>query len=310
MGEGLKNILPSCVDLVSIIIHPLSRLLGRKRVRILCYHRVCDLPETSDSMSFLNVSPEAFTQQVKFLSQGGFNVITLEELIEYKRKNIKLPPKTVILTFDDGYRDNYLNAFPILKKYSLRGTFFIVTDYIGSDRLFHWLKLGEKSLVHFQEKRQYWLPLSQEEILEMNAHGACFGSHTKSHCCLTQVDESEAMGELVGSKGCLEEILEKPVTCFCYPYGEVNRSARNWVRRAGYQAAVAKWGSNTEKTDLFKLRRIPINSRDSLTKFRRKVEGAYDWWFDRVLPLVIGVWEAVSRRRGGSNVREINFPKS
>ena len=295
MGEKIKNILRSCIDLVSIVFHPLSRLLGRNKVRILVYHRVCDLPETNDVMSFLNVPPKAFAQQMEFLSQNGFNVITLDEFIEYKGKNMKPPPKTVIVTLDDGYRDNYLNAFPVLARYNLRGTFFIVTDYIDSDKIFHWLKLEEKSLAHAQDNRQYWLPLRREEILEMNTQGACFGSHAKSHCSLTEIDDSRAMEELRGAKECLEGILQKPVRCFSYPYGDMNKSAKNWVQAAGYRAAVTKWGSNTTKSDFFELRRVPIKSQDSLAKFRRKVEGAYDWWFRWVLPFVILVEQIISR---------------
>ena len=299
MVKGLRKMVHSCAEFISVIIHPLSKLWSKNQVRILCYHRVCDLPETNDSMMYLNVPPEAFAQQMAFLSQNGFNVITLEQFIEYKDGNRKPPSKTVVITFDDGYRDNYINAFPILEKYNFKGTFFIVTDYIDGDRIFHWLKLGEKSLAHSQENKQYWLPLSRGEILDMSAQGACFGSHTRSHCSLNSVDKNVAMEELKGSKECLEKILLKPVRCFCYPYGDMNNSVKSLVKAAGYSAAVSTLaGGNTLKSDFFELRRIAIPRQYSYVKFKRRVEGAYDW-IEYLLPAFRFIQQIIFQKQGG-----------
>lgn len=279
MKKKLKEIIRSCVEFISIAIHPVSKLWSKRQVRVLCYHRVCDLPETNDVMMYLTVPPEVFAQQMAFLSQNGFNIITLEQFIGYKEENRKPPQKTIVITFDDGYKDNYLNAYPILEKHNLKGTFFIVTDYVGSDEIFHWLKLEEKSLLHYQENKQDWLPLSQAEILDMSSKGACFGSHTKSHCSLNKVDGSVVMEELKGSKEYIEEILLKPIRCFCYPYGDMNKLVKSRVKAAGYSAAVSlKPGGNTVNSDFFELRRIVINKQDTYVKFKRKVEGAYDWF--------------------------------
>ncbi len=272
------NLSDGCVDVASVIFYPFSKLLSRKGVRILCYHRVCDLPETKDDMRIYNVPPAAFAQQMAFLSQNGFQVITLEQFVEYKQQNRKPPPKTVIITFDDGYRDNYLNAFPILEESNFKATFFVVTDYINSDRIFHWLNLGKKSLSHYEENKQYWLPFGKDDILSMSNKGACFGSHTKTHCNLKDVDESRAMEELRGSKECLEKKLLKPVRCFCYPFGGLSELIKNWVKAAGYDCAVSvEMGCNTLNGDFFNLRRTSISGQDSYAKFKRKVEGAYDW---------------------------------
>ena len=275
---GLERIVQSGIDFISRVVYPMARLWGKSKVRILLYHRVCNLPSTEDSMHYLNVPPATFDQHMAFLSQNGFNVITLEQFLDYEDKNKRLPSKTVIITFDDGYRDNYLNAFPILQKYNFRATFFIVTDYIDSDKIFPWLTLEEKSLRHSQSDKQYWLPLGRQDILAMSSYGCSFGSHSKSHCRLNDIDESRAMVEIRGSKERLEEILSKPVTSFCCPYGETSWSVKNRVRAAGYRAAVSpKFGGNALNSDFFELRRIEIYGGDSLDKFERKVEGAYDW---------------------------------
>jgi len=274
--------------------------MGKNRIRIIQYHRICDLPETDDVMSFLGVTIRAFDDQMDFLYRNGFNVITLEELIDCKENNLELPLKTIVLTFDDGFRDNYINAFPILEKYKLKGTFFLVTDCIGSDKIFHWLKLGKPSLDHARDNEQYWLPLKRKDILAMDAQGACFGSHSKNHNSLIQLNESTAMEELRGSKEYLEELLQKPVRCFCYPFGDENQSVNNLIQVAGYNAAVTtEMGSNTLNSDFLRLRRIPVNDQDSLAKFSRKVEGAYDWWFRWILPIVIGILQVVKKKRNG-----------
>ncbi|MGD1119746.1 MAG: polysaccharide deacetylase family protein [Dehalococcoidales bacterium] len=233
-------------------------------------------------MDLLNVSPALFDRQMSFLSRHGYNVITLEKLIEYKESNVKPPLKTVVITFDDGYRDNYVNAFPILEKYNFKGTFLVVTDYIDSDRIFTWLKLGKKSFSHYQENKEVWLPLQSKDIQEMSARGACFGSHTTTHRSLTKISKAEAMEELAISQQRLQEILRKPVYCFSYPYGEAGTTVKNWVKAAGYRAAVLTEGSNnTMRSDFFGLKRITIPGTDSLSAFIRRVEGAYDWvwWF-------------------------------
>ncbi len=295
--SGIEHFLRVGIDIISIIVHPLCRLWGKNRVRVLCYHRVCNLPETDDVMKYLHVPLAAFTEQMAFLARGNYNIITLEQLIDYRDNNREPPPKTIIMTFDDGYRDNYVNAFPSLQRYNLKGTFFLVTDYIDRDRIFSWLKLDEKSLAHSQQSRQYWMPLSREEILSMSAQGACFGSHTKSHCHLNEIDPSKVGEELVGSREYLEEILATPVRCFGYPYGEVSKSVKALVKVAGYHSAVGtKWGSNTLKSDFLELRRITIEGKDSLGRFSRKVDGAYDWWFGWLVPLVI-------------TIQQIKFPR-
>jgi len=173
MIKKLKKLRHNAADFISIIVHPLFRLLRKKRIRILLYHRVCDLPEEAGFVFY--VTTEAFSQQMEFLSRNGFNVMTLDELTDYRDKYKKLPPKSIIITFDDGYSDNYVNAFPILQRYNLKATFFIATAYINSQNIFPWLELDKRSFQHYQEDKASWLPLTRQNILDMAAHGASFG---------------------------------------------------------------------------------------------------------------------------------------
>ena len=265
------------VDCLRAIINlPLYELIGKRRVRILLYHKVCDLPE--GKYRDHAVPPASFARQMEFLFQNRFNVITLEQFLEYKEKNIKPPPKSVIITFDDGYMENYINAYPILERYNFKATFFIVTDYIDSEEPFRWLDWDKLLLSQFQEKKTDWLPLNRQMILTMSASGFSFGSHTKSHCPLNQVEKEVAIEELKGSKECLEEILAKPIASFSYPYGELNETVKSLIRAAGYRVAVDGMGpGNTIESDFFKLSRVAFGRRDSFLRFKNKVRGAYDW---------------------------------
>lgn len=280
----MLSILRSVIDLISVIVHPLSRRLCRNKIRILVYHRIYNLPET-EFLSSITVSPRNFEQQIEYLAQNGFYVITLDQLLEYRDKNAEPPSKTVIITFDDGYRDNYTNAWHIMSKYNLKGSFFVVTDPIDSNDIFAWLK---PEYIHGE--KEDWLPLRRQDILEMKAGGACIGSHTMSHCGLSVVDEEKAKAELAGSRDHLEQLLQDEVRCFCYPYGDFNKSVKKLVREVGYRAAVTTLvGNNTLDSDFLTLRRIPIEGTDSLNRFIRKVEGAYDWWLGGLQPIVYSV---------------------
>lgn len=114
------------------------KIFGSRKLRILCYHRVIDIdPDTFEfDEDLVDATVVDFDKQMRFVSRH-FNVITFKDFIKYREKG-KLPKNPLIITFDDGYKDNYTNAYPILKKYKLPATVFLATDYIGNNNLFWW----------------------------------------------------------------------------------------------------------------------------------------------------------------------------
>lgn len=249
--------------------------MGKERIRILAYHSVRDIPR-GVKFSF-NVTPIAFAQQMEYLASNKNNVITFDDLVDCKEKGHTLPSKPVIITFDDGYADNYVNAFPILKQHNFKATIFLVTDFINSVSIFNWLKLDEPLRLHQQDEKASWLPLDRQSILEMQAYGISFGAHTRTHRKLDEIEEHQAIDEIVNSKKRLEEILSEPVICFSYPFNRMNEKIKGLVKEAGYKIAVADEGAVNLKSDFFKLKRIGIERGDSLNKFARKINGAYEW---------------------------------
>jgi peptidoglycan/xylan/chitin deacetylase (PgdA/CDA1 family) len=286
------NIARSCVDFVSVLIHPASKFFAGKRVRILCYHRVYDVPVKDPLMNYLSVPRETFRRQMSFLASNGYNVLTLEHLPEQlKKRELK---RAVVITFDDGYRDNYLNALPVLKQNNLKANIFISTDYISGDGFFPWLKITDE-MKPYALKSEEWLPLTRDQILEMG-HDFVIGSHAQSHNELNNMAPEKVRTELTGSRDKLEKLLGRPVNIFCYPFGEPGKKVREAVGMAGYKICVtSQWGGNNAKSDLLRLKRITIEGTDSLGRFIRKVEGAYDWWFGGILPVLMAVQRLACR---------------
>ena len=169
--------------------------------------------------------------------------------------------KLIVITFDDGYRDNYVNAFPIMKEFGLKGCVFCVSDEIGKESF-----------------------LRLEEIHEMADAGFEFGSHTMSHPELVHLDEKSKWLEISESKKRLEEMLGIPIPYFCYPKGFWDEEGVDMVATAGYAAACSnRPGSNDwrhllrrNSNDIYLLRRTEISGFDDLGDFRRKLNGAYD----------------------------------
>ncbi len=240
-------------------ISPISLRLRKSsyRLLVLTYHRI--LPETNNFVfdeGVISVSPEIFEEEIKFCKEY-FTLINFEVLKECVENEAILPPNPLIITFDDGYRDNFECAFPILKKYNLPATIFLTVDYVSTNKIFWWdevsfymkraghekkeeinnmlrsLKLisNRERIQRIEElKDRASIDLSNlnldrqilnwEEINEMSDGGIEFGSHTMTHPVLSQLeDECELEYEIRKSKEILEDKLGKEVIAFSYPVG-------------------------------------------------------------------------------------------
>jgi peptidoglycan/xylan/chitin deacetylase (PgdA/CDA1 family) len=236
-------------------------LYPKYSVPILTYHSF------DSSEGLLSVAPENFEKQMRFLKDKGFHVISFDELVEGIKSNRRFSHNTVVITIDDGYKDNFIYAYPILKKYGFPATIFLVTNYIndaGADFL-NW-----------------------DEVREMARHNISFGGHTKNHIYLPSVDKEDTLWqEISGSREAIAEHLGAPADYFCYPYGGFTEEAKKLVKKAGYKGAcVTNRGfAVLNKTDLYELHRISVRNGDpyfSLSdmsaplRFRAKLSGYYN----------------------------------
>jgi peptidoglycan/xylan/chitin deacetylase (PgdA/CDA1 family) len=253
-------------------------------VPILAYHEICDLPKEINRIHSYNVTPSAFKDQMGFLYKNNYSVMRLEEVISSLTQNRELPHKSVVITFDDGYRNNYTNAFPVLKRFNFPATIFLATDYIGTNKVFPWFRdlLGED-----EEVKENWIPMSWREVREMSKDGITFGSHTCSHANIRQMSKSTFEEEIERSKDLIEGQIDKNINLFSYPFSFpkyrrryrdlINKTRKALLGRGYWGACTTIIGTNSLKSDPFCLRRIQIKNTDNLFSFRAKVVGANNW---------------------------------
>lgn len=179
-------------------------------VPILMYHHV------GDKNNWLYVRPETFAKQMDYLAQKGYTTVSLVDVMDNLVNGKALPPKPVVLTFDDGYQDNYLKAYPVLSQRGLRATFFLITQLIGGDDYLTWEQAKE---------------MAQNPLV-------IIGDHTLSHRPVTNITVKEVENEIVSAKSILEENLGIRVNTFAYPYGNHNGLAEKILKDHGFAAAV------------------------------------------------------------------------
>lgn len=219
---------------------------GRDPV-VLMYHSI---GEPLKEESLLDVSEDAFQKQMSFLRDGGYHVVSLLDLADLISRNKAIPFKTVVITFDDGFENNYTKAYPILKKYNFPATIFMITGYIGRQK---------EMLGH-----RYGF-LNKEMLLELSEGGlVTIGSHTKSHPYLPDCKNVyELDDEISGSKKELENILKKPVETFAYPIGGYNEDVVECVKNAGFRIAVTTLSlkKNPKSFNIHALKRVKMTER-------------------------------------------------
>ncbi len=241
---------------------------------ILAYHRV--LPdELVQHRGVLPVTVRQFSREMEYFARRHWKSCTLFELYRDYLLKAVAPRKVVVVTFDDGYRDNFRHAFPVLRGLGMKATVFLTAGYMGTERnlsaeLYPHTRTG--AFVPFEEDA----PLTRGQVREMMSMGMEFGSHTISHCHLTQVEEHVAQDEIIGSKKILEDFLDTTVHTFCYPYGDLNEGIVGMVRDAGYEAAVVTPPRRGIAETALTLRRRGIYRPDTMIRFRAKCSGMFD----------------------------------
>ena len=229
-------------------------------VPVLAYHKI-DLPTADVKIRGAFTAPRRFARQLKYLRNAGFTFYTAAELMTFYRQNEVFPRRSICLTFDDGWLDNYTNAFPILRQYGAKATIFLVPSCLD--------KISAKVVPDGESARAH---LSRENVLEMAKYGIEFGSHTQNHKLLHQVSDAEIEYEVSESKRQIENLVQKDCLTFAYPAGFAPPFAQKAVENAGYIAAFSTVYGEDEKPNLYTLNRTEILRRDRLPfAFARKI---------------------------------------
>lgn len=219
------------------------------------YHSICD-HVGNEKHNKWRVKPQDFEKQMNWFYKNNWKSFTISELVELD----EIPEKSFVITFDDGYEDNYLNAFPILKKYDFKATIYLVPN---------------QKTNHWEEKNTLVLSnlLNEKQILEMQNSGLIeFGSHTLSHVNLSTINDEQLLNELKKSKEEIEKITNKECEAFAYPYGKFDDKIVNAVKKAGYKnATVVKRGLFEQNDNVFTIKRVGILGTESFVDFLLKI---------------------------------------
>ena len=231
----------------SIFASRLDTFLLRDTALVVAFHRV----KNTCSRDGLTVSVPLFERYCRFF-RDHFNVLALGDLITRLERRVPLD-RELAITFDDGYLDNFENAAPLLGKYSLPATFFVVSGWMGTNVVPWWDRQ--------EQTRHAWM--SWDQVRALHRSGFAIGAHTRSHADLGAVREHEAEREITGARNDLQRELGAAADLFAYPYGardnmcEANRAI---VRRAGFRCCCSCFGGAvTSATDPLNVARVPIN---------------------------------------------------
>lgn len=226
------------------------------RVPLLMYHHIAIPPPNADVIRLdLSVWPERFEEQLAYFAGQGYQTVTLQAVYDAVVKRTPLPPKSIVLTFDDGYDDNYVNALPLLKKYNFIGTFYIATGLIGRAGYMTW-----------------------EQVAGLAQAGMDVQSHSISHPNLPGKKLAFVRKELAESKQRLEAVTGRPVLFFCYPGGAYDAQTIQVLQEVGYlSATTTKPGARQYEVAPYEWPRVRVRGADrlvDLTKRLREVGAA------------------------------------
>ncbi len=232
------------------------------RIVILMYH-IIDRPKAEREAKYCCL-PLRFSQQMEHLSKSGYSLINLNDVAEVLDGDKAIDSDAVAVTFDDGFEDFHRNAFPILTRFNVPATLFMVSDRVGGDN--DWMHRGGSP------KRKL---LSQSQLSEIADSGIVIGSHTRTHPKLNEIsgDQSLLHQEVSNSKHELENQLDREIQHFAYPYGLYDDTVVESVKQSGYRTACStRSGFNRSAIDPFVLRRIEVFGSDRLWHFKQKLK--------------------------------------
>lgn len=210
---------------------------------LLVYHTVEPKTDKKEGVmqKHYHILPENFRAQMQYLKDNGYAVIPMKVYLDSINKGTEIPKKSVVLTFDDGWKNQYDYAYPILKEFGYTATFYIISNTVNGKSYMTW-----------------------DQVKELDRAGMNIQSHTATHENLTKVNEQKIRQELANSKQTLEEKLGHSINMLAYPYYGNNASVQKLVAEAGYTSARAGWTKtgNTKET-LFALKsQEAVNSKN------------------------------------------------
>ncbi len=228
---------------------------------VIQYHKI-DKPGAGTLVRGGFTPPRRFARQMVFLRERGFVFFTASGLIGYFLEHHRFPERGIAVTLDDGWQDNYTNAFPVLQALGIVATVFVVPSCLG--------ERSTKAVAEGENVREH---LTHKQVQEMSAAGIEFGSHSLNHRLLHELSREEIILEVEEAKREIEELTQKECQTFAYPAGRYTKRAQQIIADAGHIAAFSTTYGPGDASDLFALNRIEILRRDRFRfQFARRIQ--------------------------------------
>ncbi|WP_234123752.1 polysaccharide deacetylase family protein [Clostridium hydrogenum] len=240
---------------------------NNESVPVLMYHSICD--DNDDNI--MKVPKKQFDEQMKYLKDNGYHTLSANEFYNFLVNGKSIPKKSVLITFDDGYQNQYDNAYPTLKKYNFNAVLFIITNYLDKGTLY----------------------LKSSELKEMSQNGIDIECHTLNHAKLDKLSYEDQLKNLEESKNKLEGITGKSVRAIAYPYGEFNVDTVKAEKKDGYLMAFTtsgKWASNSK--GLYAINRIYIFPQYNMKNFIDRVTNSNYSLFSQPIKMIKGAYDS------------------
>ncbi len=230
------------------------------KIPVLYYHKI-DFPKKNAVYKGLYVTPKQFKKQMFLLKRLGYGTIGPEEILSFVKGHKLSVRKPLLITFDDGYENNYINAYPVLKEVGFSAMIFISAGFVG-----------KKNVISDERERVLEDFLNIKEIKSMADDGFFIGSHGINHYFLDKLEEGALISELTASKAYLENMLKSSVDFFSYPFGSYNANVMRAVKKAGYSGAfTTNKGRVGVGDNSYELKRIPVNGYNNIFNFLYKI---------------------------------------
>jgi len=242
---------------------------------ILTFHALDDRP------SVISFSPRVFRHGIARLHESGYKTLRLAEVVSYLKEGKPFPDKSIVITFDDGYRSVFDEAFPVLRRYNMTATVFLTVGEKGNSGL-------DGRLPSLEERQM----LCWEEIMEMHRCGIDFASHTLTHPDLTRLPFEHAQSEILDSKAIIEDALSAPIYCFAYPFGRYDERILEIVKKHYACACSDRLGLASSGSNPYALERVEAYYLRSERLFDIMLTGLFPWYI-RACSIPRGIRRAV-----------------
>jgi peptidoglycan/xylan/chitin deacetylase (PgdA/CDA1 family) len=227
-----------------------ARNFKGESVPVLCYHAIREVQKgDSGDQKAYSVSPENFALQMKTLSENGYTTITPDQLKDYYAGHQPLPEKPIMITFDDGRKEQYTIGAETMDKYGFKGVFFIMTVSLGRN--------------HY---------MSRDDVKALSAKGHIIGCHTWDHHKVTSYKGEDWTLQLSKPKKQLEDLTQKPVTAFAYPYGVWDPIAADSLKSHGFNTAFLFGGKKDAIRPLYTIQRINGPNIGKMETFLKRID--------------------------------------